>query len=170
VTRPALIAAAAALGALSCAHNPELRLENVLRLEQRIASQPPRAAAPFEVQFSLRNVGAAPVVFCQMDSGVSIALRRPRDPDPHPIVLHGLAMNAPDRCYERITLEPGAAKEFRETLSVREDLAGPAYLLAQIRIHLPDTLLRRETDAPTIRARALPIVIQRAAQAKKAGQ
>jgi hypothetical protein len=169
VTRLALLAAAA-LGALSCAHRPQLQLEEVLRLEPRIASQRPRAAAPFEVQLSLRNVGAVPVVFCQMDSGVSIGLRRPRDPDPHPIVLHGLAMNAPDRCYERITLAPGAAKEFRETVRVREDLAGPAQLLAQIRVHLPDTLLRREADAPTIRARALPVVIQRATQAEKAGQ
>lgn len=167
MTRAAL-AAALALAALSCAHNPS-QLTDALRLEVRLASQRQRAHAPFEARFALRNTASEPVVFCQMDSGVSIAVRRRNDPDAHPIVLHGLALNPAERCHERVSLAPGAAKEFRETLRVREDLAGPGHLLAQIRVHLPGPL-RREADIVTVRAPALPIFVQGTAPAEKSAR
>jgi hypothetical protein len=155
---PALLAA---LALAACAHQTpgsHPPLERALRLEMRLPDVTQRAEIPFEVIFALRNATKAPLAFCQADSGVSVALARGYGTD-H-VVLHGLALNPAGRCHQPTELAPGAAKEFRELVRVRAELAGPALLFGYIRVHRRGPL-RNEADVPTIRSRNAMIRIER---------
>jgi hypothetical protein len=151
-----------ALAGASCAQilpGEQPPLAEALRLEMRLAARAHRVATPFEMRFALRNVAKVPVVFCQLDSGVSVVLLLLRDLQEQPIVIRGQVLNPADSCNERTTLKPGEAVPFREIVRLRPDFDGEARVFGYIRVHRVGPI-RGAADVPTIRSRDIPVRLE----------
>jgi hypothetical protein len=94
-----------------CIHLQSKRpeLSNVLKLDATFDAIYLQSVVTVRGLFLLRNIAAAAIELCEVDSGVNVVAITARGP--FPLVGHGTTFDAQPVCYE---LRPGETKEFTE--------------------------------------------------------